>query len=239
MRRRTLDIIVSTGGLALAVLLVVVGIVLTDNARFSEGYVGDQLAQEKITFKEAAELTPEEQAFTEANSGCLITFAGQDLTTGKQAECYANEYIGAHLTYYPTMTGMTAVAYADGMTFRELGGVQRELRTKIEEATAANDPALPALEQELADITTVRGKIFEGQMLRNALLTSYGFSVLGEKAAEAARFVFIGAVLLALLAIAGFVHALLTPKTRAFAPVLPEQPPIRRETPSDKELAGV
>jgi hypothetical protein len=49
MKRRTLDILFSTGGLILAVLLLIAGIVLTSNANFANDYVEDQLTAQKIS----------------------------------------------------------------------------------------------------------------------------------------------------------------------------------------------
>src|SRR5436309_6309074 len=66
MKRRTLDIMFSAGGLVLAVLLLVVGIVMTSNANFAKDYVSTQLSQQNITFKTADQLTGEEK-----NSACL------------------------------------------------------------------------------------------------------------------------------------------------------------------------
>ena len=62
----------------------VIGVVTTSNANFSKRSVTDQLKQEKITFKTADTLTDEER-----QADCLVRSAGQALTTGKQAECYA------------------------------------------------------------------------------------------------------------------------------------------------------
>src|SRR4051794_38042560 len=92
MKRRTLDILFGTGGLVFALLLLIVGIVLTSNANFAKNYVSDQLSQQNISFKTADTLTPEEKA-----EACLVTYAGQKMTTGKQAECYANNFIGLHV----------------------------------------------------------------------------------------------------------------------------------------------
>ena len=92
MKRRTLDVLFSAGGIALAGLLLVLGLVMTSNANFAKGYVKDQLSQQHITFTPADALTAEEK-----QSACLVKYAGQPLTTGKQAECYANDYIGLHL----------------------------------------------------------------------------------------------------------------------------------------------
>lgn len=211
MKRRTLDIMFSIGGLGLAGLLVILGLVLTSNANFAKSYVKDQLSQQKITFTTLDKLTPEDKAFTKARSGCVIEYAGQALTTGKQAECYANEYIGGHLKDPKKIPG------ANGMTYAELGKVQGDLRTQITAAQANYDPALPALQKQLADTNTARETVFKGEMLRGALLTSYGFSVLGEKGEQGAGVAYLAAAMLVLLSIAGFVHAFVTPKTKAFA----------------------
>jgi hypothetical protein len=59
--------------------------------------------------------------------------------------------------------------------------------------------------------------VFKGETLRGLLLTSYGFSEFGTKAGQAATVAYGAAALLFLLAIAGLIHAFVTPKTRAFA----------------------
>src|SRR6476660_8582957 len=124
MKRRTLDILFSVGGVGLAALLLVLGVVMTSNANFAKSYVKDQLGQQNITFKTADTLTPEE-----AKSSCLVQFAGQKLTTGKQAECYANDCIGLHTK-----------AVANGQTYADLGTPQSALRAKVATALTANDP---------------------------------------------------------------------------------------------------
>jgi len=217
MKRRTLDILFGTGAVVLAGLLLIVGIVMSANASFARTYVADQLGQQNITFKTADTLTDEEKA-----SACLVANAGQKMTTGKQAECYANEFIGLHLK-----------STAGGQTYAELGGVQAQLRAKITTATQANDPALTDLQKQLTDINAQRETVFKGETLRGLLLTSYGFSVFGEKAAQAATVSYLAALLLALLGIAGLIHAFVTPKTIAFAP------PERETTRTDRELSKV
>jgi hypothetical protein len=202
MKRRTLDVLFSIGGIALAGLLLVLGLVMTSNANFSKNYVKGQLSQQNITFKSADTLTPEE-----AKSSCLVNYAGQQLTTGKQAECYANDFIGLHTK-----------ATAGGKTYADLGEPQTALRTQVAAATKANDPNLPALQKQLTDVTAQRETLFKGETLKGLLLTSYGFSVFGVKGGQVATVAYIVAGLLALLSIAGFVHALRTSKEEAFAP---------------------
>ena len=201
MRRRTLDILFSAGGLVLAGLLLVIGIVFTSNANFANDYVTDQLSQQNITFKYADALTDEEK-----KSDCVVEYAGQKLTKGKQAECYANDFIGLHLK-----------STADGATYADLGGPQADLRAKVADAEKANDPNLASLQEQLDEITAQRDTVFKGETLRGLLLTSYGFSEFGTKAGQAATVAYIGAALLALLAIAGFVHAFVTPRNKTFA----------------------
>jgi hypothetical protein len=203
MKRRTLDLLFSVGGAGIAGLLLVLAIVLTSNANFAKTYVADQLGQQKISFKTVETLTPEE-----AQAPCLVEFAGQDLRTGKQAECYANEFIGLHIK---------TTANANGMTYSELGVPQTAARLKVTEATKINDPALPQLQKQLADVTAARETLFKGETLRGLLLTSFGFSVFGVKGEQAATVAFFAAGLLALLSMAGFVHAVRTPRTKAFA----------------------
>jgi hypothetical protein len=201
MKRRTLDILFSVGGLLLAGLLMAAGVVLASNASFAKNYVTDQLSQQNITFKTASTLTDEEK-----KAECLVRFAGQKLTTGKQAECYANRFIGLHLK-----------SIANGMTYAELGDPQSKLRAQVAQAQQNNDPALADLQKQLADVTGQRETMFKGETLRGLLLTSYGFSEFGTKADQAATVAYLAAVLMALLAIAGFVHAFMTPRSKAFA----------------------
>jgi len=202
MQRRTLDILFSIGGLLLAALLLVLGLVMTSNANFAEDYVKDQLKQQHIVFTQAKFLTPEEK-----QASCLLDYAGEQLTTGKQAECYANSYIGLHVT-----------KIAGGKTYADLGTPQRELEAKVEAAEKAGDPDLPTLQAKLDKITGQRDTLFRGETLRGLLLTSYGFSVFGVKGSEVATVCYIVAGLLFVLSIAGFIHAFRTPKDAVFAP---------------------
>ena len=218
MKRRTLDLLFSAGAIAMAGLLVVLGLVMTSNANFAQGYVSDQLTQQHITFTPAAALSEEE-----AQSDCLVRNAGLPLTTGAQAECYANEYIGLHLQ-----------STADGQTYADLGTVQRGLRDDVAAATDTNDPDLADLQTQLDDVTAQRDTQFKGETLRGLLLTSFGFSVFGDKGEQVATVAYGAAALLALLSIAGFIHAFRTSKDEAFAP------PVRTNGHiADKELVGV
>jgi hypothetical protein len=202
MKRRTLDLMFSLGGVAIALLLAVAGLVLQANADFANDYVGRQLAEQNITFKTLDTLTPEEK-----QQPGLVANAGKPMTTGKQAEVYANEFIGLHLK-----------GIAGGKTYADMGEPQSALRAQIAEATK-NGTDVTALQQQLAEVTGQRETLFKGETLRGLLLTTYGFSEFGVKAGQAALVAFLAALVMALLAAAGFVHAWRTPRTEAFAPV--------------------
>ena len=181
----------SLAGLALAGGLAILGSQMMANADFSERYVTEQLARQRITFKAAAALTDEERAHA-----CVVANAGKPLLTGKQAECYANDFIGTHV-----------VAIGRGRTYAEMEDVRTGLLARIAAAQASGDPELPRLQKELGELTGAREAVFKAEMLRGALLSSFGFSTLGEKAGQAATVAYAGAGVVALLSLAGLARA--------------------------------
>ena len=191
MKRRTLDIIFSSGAVAVAVLLVLLGFVFKGNADFADRYVGDQLSEQRISFTAAEFLSDEEKQST-----CLVNYAGTPLDSGKKAECYANDYIGGHLKNI-----------GGGETYASLGPIQTAAKTAYTDAVAANASNVDELKADYDKVTGQRETMFKGETLRGLLLTSYGFSIFGEKAALAALLAFIGAAVMALAGLAGFAHA--------------------------------
>lgn len=195
MKRRTLDLMLIIGGLALAVLMLVLGLVLKNNADFAKSYVKDQLIAQQITFTPEAGLDD-----TEKKVDCLVKNAGKPLQSGKQAECYANNYIGYHLT-----------EINEGKTYSQTSTQARGARgeaTKAAEAKAANADELNTT------ATALEGKVqtlFRGETLRGLLLTSFGFSVFGEKAAQAFLVCMLAFVVLLAASVAGYVHYSKTP----------------------------
>lgn len=212
MSRKQLDVLFSGGAIVLAILMLVLGYVLGDQAAFADDYVKEQLSEQKIKFATQEELDKDEAA--EANqkfakvtewkegSKCLEENAGKDLTTGKQAECYGNFYIGMH------MARSAANAGFEGATYATLGATRTELSAEVAAAKAKNDTAAAdAAQKKLDSATSLRSTMQTGETLRGLLLTSYGFSIFGDKAALAATVCYLGAALLVILGIAGFVHA--------------------------------
>ena len=189
MRRRVFDMLVSLGGVLMVVVLVVAGALLMVGYNFANNNVHNQLAQQQIVFPPAA-------AFAHAKAGSEITpsmipsvsqYAGQELTTGAQAQVYADDFIAVHL--------------------QEIGGGQTYAQLS---AAAMNLPkGSPAYTAAEAKVQTV----FQGTTLRGLLLEAYGFSVFAEIALIAAICSFVLAALMAVLVIFGFIHARRTPQT--------------------------
>ena len=181
---RTPRYLVGGIALALAALLAVLGAVMRSNADFAHGEVTRQLAAQRITFKPLEALTDQER-----RAPCLVAYAGRPLTTGEQAKCYADHFIGAHLK-----------AVAGGRTFAEMREVQNDLRARIAEAQARNDPSVADLQRQLDEANRQRQTLFEGESNRGLLLTSYGFAMLGTKADQAATAAFAAAAILLVVA---------------------------------------
>ena len=193
MTRKTLDLLFGVGGLMLALLLGVLGLVLRNQADFAKTYVRDQMVQQRITFTPVAGLSPDEKM-----AKCLVENAGKLLLTGKQAECYANEYIGRHVKLFNA-----------GKTYSETSGESRAARAAADKALAANPNAQAAKDLD----TTAKGlsgkveALFKGETLRGLLLTSFGFSVFGVRAGQAALLSLLAALVLVLAAAAGLIHS--------------------------------
>src|SRR6185437_8186459 len=92
MRRRTFDILMATAGLFLAVTLVAAGGLLTWAHTFIGNEVHTQLAAQQIYFPAA--VSP---AVAAPQFAAMRPYASQQLTTGAQAEVYADHFIANHL----------------------------------------------------------------------------------------------------------------------------------------------
>jgi len=130
----------SAGGVLLAGLLLAIGVVLTSNASFANNYVTTQLTQQQITFPTVDKMSAEEK-----QQACLVQYAGQQMTTGAQAECYANHYIALHLA-----------SMAGGKTYAQL---------------SAASLAQPDNTKLAGQVATV----FKGETLRSILLNAFGW----------------------------------------------------------------
>ena len=167
-----------TKGLRWRVLVLQVGLVgifafaagfLFWGGSFSRGMIHDQLTAQQIFFPSASS-----QAITSlpaADGAAMTVYAGQQLTTGEQAQVYANSFIGVHLN-----------EVAGGKTYAQVS------------AAAIANPTNAKLAGQVQTL-------FKGETLRGMLLNTYGWWTVGTVAIYAGIGMAIAsfAVLLALL----------------------------------------
>jgi hypothetical protein len=112
MRRKTFDILLTSGGLVVAIILAVAGSLLLWGHNFANDSVHSQLAQQQITFPAAGS-----KALASPEIGPYLNkYAGQQLTTGPQAKAYADHFIAVHLSempYHGVYAKASAAAMAD------------------------------------------------------------------------------------------------------------------------------
>lgn len=183
--RSTIDKLLASLGLALAILLLIGGGLLTWASSFVGNQVSEQLAQQNITMPTdqtgLAELEPADQA-------ALRPYAGLPMTTGDQAKAYADNFIGAHLR---SMT--------QGKTFSEISNAAEEACPK----RGTND----APSAECTQLRQTSNTLFQGNTLRGLLLNAYAFGTMGKIAGIAAVAAFLGSALMLILGLLGFRHA--------------------------------
>jgi hypothetical protein len=189
VQRRTIDAVLIGIGAAVAAVLLIAGGLLTWGNDFSEDYVRDELSSQNIFFPERAAL--EEEGRTD-----LLDFAGQQVTTGDQAEAYAS-YIDGHLA-----------GIADGATYAELGAVEREAKAAVTAATeaGASPDEVAALQATADEFTNQRNTLFKGETLRGLLLSAFAWSTVGRIAGIAATVSFVFAGVMVVLVVLGVVH---------------------------------
>ena len=151
MKRRTFDILVVVVGLFLSLTLIVSGGLLTWANTFIGNEVHTQLAAQQIFFPPA-----NSKAVAAPEFAAMRQYGGQQLTTGAQAEVYADHFIANHLK-----------AIGGGKTYAQLS------------TQAIAQPKNTVL---AAQVDTV----FKGEALRGLLLNAYAFGTMAAIAAIAA-----------------------------------------------------
>lgn len=174
MRRRTFDAIVTAAGLLIAAVLVVGGGLLAWGHSFVTSEVHTQLAAQKIYFP--AKASPEITALPKADAAAMTKYAGQLMTTGAQAETYADHFISVHLA-----------KIGGGQTYAQLAG------------KALADPKNTALAGQVQTI-------FRGETLRGLLLNAFGYWEIGQIMLWSAFIAFAAGALMALFSVLGLAH---------------------------------
>ena len=93
MRRKTFDALLTVGGLVLAAVLVVVGLLGLWAHNFIDNQVKTQLSQQQIIFPAAGSAAISDPLI----KPYMTKYAGQQMTNGAQAETYADHFIAVHL----------------------------------------------------------------------------------------------------------------------------------------------
>lgn len=181
--RAIVDKLISLTGLALVVVLLGAGGLLTWANVFIGDQVNQQLTMQGITMPEGEALA----SLPKADATALKQFGGSALDTGPEARAYADHYILAHMN-----------AASQGRTYEEVSG----------EFLALDDAAKATADgQALAGL---RQTLFMGNTLRGLLLYGFAFATIGTIAGYAAIAAFIAAVALLALVLLGLRHAKMT-----------------------------
>jgi len=135
-------------------------------------------------------MTPEEQA-------TVGEFAGQQVTTGPQAEAFAR-FIAGHLAFVN-----------DGKTYAQT-------------SAAARADGLDA--QTAADLQAKADTLFKGETLRSIMLNAYGWWTVATIALYAGWFMIAAGIVLGTLAVLGFIHARRIGRRETVDPVVIEEP---------------
>jgi hypothetical protein len=105
MPRRSFDLILSSVGVVLTVVLVVAGLLAFWGYSFANGRVHEQLVAQKIYFPPKGSKALADPAI----GPYLNKYAGEQMVNGAQAQAYADHFIAVHLK-----------GVADGQTYAEV-----------------------------------------------------------------------------------------------------------------------
>jgi hypothetical protein len=196
MQRKVFDRLASGIGAALVVILLIAGGLLVWGHSFASSNVHNQLAQQQIYFPKQGEISAVQAQYAKGgqkavtdpefpNAKLMIPalepYAGQQVLTGKEAEVYADDFIGQHLYAMPLHGVYSLVSSA-----------ARSAKPGSKQATA------------MAGLETA---VFQGTTLRGLLLEAYGFGTIAVIMFWASIAAFIGAAVLLVLTGLGLVHS--------------------------------
>jgi hypothetical protein len=166
-----IDVALTAGGLLMTLLLVIAGSLLVWAHSFVNNEIHNQLAAEQIYFpaaNSAAVAGPEFKTMRQ--------YGGQQLTTGAQAQVYADHFIAVHLK-----------EIGGGKTYAQLSSQAQADPTNTKLAGTVNT-------------------MFKGETLRGLLLNAYAFGTMATIAGIAAIAAFIAAALMLALSVLGLLH---------------------------------
>jgi len=196
MQRKVFDKLASGVGAVLVVILLVTGGLLMWGQSYTKSTVHDQLAQQLIFFPKQSEINAVKAQYAKGGQKAvtdpefpnaklmvpaLEPYAGQQVLAGKQAQVYANDFIGQHLYAMPYHG-----------VYSQISGAYMGAKPGSAQATSLGN---------------LRQTSFMGTTLRGMLLTAYAFGTIAAVMFWGAIAAFIGAAILAILTVLGVRHA--------------------------------
>ncbi|MDE3130188.1 MAG: hypothetical protein KGL16_03470 [Acidobacteriota bacterium] len=196
MQRKVFDKLASGVGAVLVVILLIAGGLLIWGESFAASNVHDQLAQQQIFFPKQAEINAVKAQYAKGGQKAvtdtefpnakvmipaLAPYAGKQVLTGKEAQVYANYFIGEHLNAMPYHG-----------VYSQVSGAYFAAKPGSKAATTLGE---------------LRQTAFMGTTLRGMLLEAYAFGTIGTVMMWGAVAAFAGAALLLILTGLGIWHA--------------------------------
>jgi len=196
MSRKVFDKLASGFGAVLVVVLLIAGGLLVWGQSYTTSTVHDQLAQQQIYFPTQAEINAVKSEYAKGGQKAvtdpefpnaklmvpaLEPYAGQQVLTGKQAQVYANDFIGQHLYAMPYHG-----------VYSQVSGAYMAAKPGSAKATS---------------LGALRQTAFMGTTLRGMLLEAYAFGTIGTVMLWGSVAAFAAAAILLVLIGLGIWHA--------------------------------
>jgi hypothetical protein len=134
---------------------------------FVTNQVHDELAAQQIFFPTADQIKPGGALDPKEFPQEIQEQAGNQVLDGNQARIYANDFIGKHLQ-----------GIDGGRSYAQIGTQVSGLQAQ-QANLSKTDPQYVALQTQITTLNAQRDTVFKGEMLRGALLNSYGWWTVG------------------------------------------------------------
>jgi len=134
---------------------------------FVTNQVHDELAAQQVFFPAADQIKPGGALDPKEFPQEIRDQAGKQVLDGNQARIYANDFIGKHLQ-----------GIDGGRTYAQIGAQVSGLQAQ-QAGLSKTDPQYAALQNQITTLNAQRDTVFKGEMLRGALLNSYGWWTVG------------------------------------------------------------
>lgn len=198
MEDNSVSRVYKTLGKIFGIILLLVGIGALSGGVYAGNFIAGQLAQQDITMptKDALAAQVKAGSITQADADVLTPYAGQKMSTGKEAKAYADNFVAKHMAAAAKAAGLEGATYATlGQNVSEAQDkVLAEVKAAHPDATEEEAQALA--DKEIADPTTTSeaaktaaslqslriDTFLNGSTIRGTLLNVYGWSVVGKVA---------------------------------------------------------